>query len=352
MAARLGMRGSFGHFMYVNAADDLIRLGRWDEAADRLQRAERLELALTAAVLHHGLAGRLHALRGEIEPARAGSSVRWSCSPRDCPPSSARRCTALAALELAEGDPRRPGGTSMPRSPRWATTRPAVRAGADGARRARRGRRGGAGARPRARTSGPATARARALLGELERVEAGPPDVTAHRLTARAELARAAGEHDRSAGGPRRRHGRSSSEPYPAAWARFRHAEAQLGAGGDRRVAAALLEQAHAVATALGARPLRAEVEALARRARLPLPAGDHGRQGAGRRRARADDRESGGPRAARGRPDNREIAERLFITPKTVGTHVAHIFDKLGVHNRVEAAGRAHRLGVVSPRR
>ena len=44
----------------------------------------------------------------------------------------------------------------------------------------------------------------------------------------------------------------------------------------------------------------------------------------------------------------NREIAERLFISQKTVGTHVGHIFDKLGVHNRVEAAGRARRLGVL----
>ena len=31
-AARLGMRGSFGSFMYVNAIDDLLRLGRWEEA--------------------------------------------------------------------------------------------------------------------------------------------------------------------------------------------------------------------------------------------------------------------------------------------------------------------------------
>ena len=41
----------------------------------------------------------------------------------------------------------------------------------------------------------------------------------------------------------------------------------------------------------------------------------------------------------------NREIGERLFISQKTVGTHLGHIFDKLGVHNRVEAAGRAREL-------
>ena len=32
----------------------------------------------------------------------------------------------------------------------------------------------------------------------------------------------------------------------------------------------------------------------------------------------------------------------------KTVGAHLAHIFDKLDVHSRVEAAGRAHQFGMV----
>ena len=43
----------------------------------------------------------------------------------------------------------------------------------------------------------------------------------------------------------------------------------------------------------------------------------------------------------------NREIAARLFISQKTVGAHMAHIYAKLGVHSRVEAAGRARQLGV-----
>ena len=45
----------------------------------------------------------------------------------------------------------------------------------------------------------------------------------------------------------------------------------------------------------------------------------------------------------------NREIAARLFISQKTVGAHMAHIYAKLGVHSRVEAAGRAQRLGVLT---
>ncbi len=42
----------------------------------------------------------------------------------------------------------------------------------------------------------------------------------------------------------------------------------------------------------------------------------------------------------------NREIASRLFISEKTVSTHIGHIYDKLGVHSRVEAAGRARAIG------
>lgn len=38
----------------------------------------------------------------------------------------------------------------------------------------------------------------------------------------------------------------------------------------------------------------------------------------------------------------NREIAERLCITPRTVGTHIEHILAKLDLPNRAAAAARA----------
>jgi DNA-binding NarL/FixJ family response regulator len=43
----------------------------------------------------------------------------------------------------------------------------------------------------------------------------------------------------------------------------------------------------------------------------------------------------------------NRQIAQALFISPKTAGVHVSNILAKLGVAGRVEAGAVAHRLGL-----
>lgn len=39
----------------------------------------------------------------------------------------------------------------------------------------------------------------------------------------------------------------------------------------------------------------------------------------------------------------NREVAERLFVSPKTVESHLSHVFTKLDVRNRVELAALLH---------
>lgn len=130
-----------------------------------------------------------------------------------------------------------------------------------------------------------------------------------------------------------------------------------------REAAVLLLTQAHTAAVTMGARPLADELELLAQRARFPLPglipdatAGT----APGRTRATAEapapsaaPAESLGltPRerevlrlVADGR-SNRQIADALFISPKTASVHVSNILAKLGVSGRGEAGAVAHRL-------
>jgi DNA-binding NarL/FixJ family response regulator len=45
----------------------------------------------------------------------------------------------------------------------------------------------------------------------------------------------------------------------------------------------------------------------------------------------------------------NKEIAERLFLSPHTVKEHTSALYRKLGVRNRAEAVQRAERLGLTA---
>ena len=102
------------------------------------------------------------------------------------------------------------------------------------------------------------------------------------------------------------------------------------------------------------AKPSLGRTERLAQRARITLAAADHSPP-ADRSRVASDlgltprEVEVLG-QLADGRTD-REIAESLFISKKTVSVHVSNILRKLDVVNRVEAGkvGQAQRLGATS---
>jgi DNA-binding CsgD family transcriptional regulator len=104
--------------------------------------------------------------------------------------------------------------------------------------------------------------------------------------------------------------------------------------------AEALLAEVREIGQRLGARPLLARADSLAAKL-LPQPA-----KVAGGSRLSAREIEVLQLVAA-GR-SNLEIAEALFVSPRTVTTHLTHIFDKLDVEGRAEAVALALRQGVI----
>ena len=122
-----------------------------------------------------------------------------------------------------------------------------------------------------------------------------------------------------------------------------------LAAAGERELAIERLCDAYRVARKLGARPLAAdaanELGALGESvvARLGVRAEADAEGGGLSRREREVLR-----LVAVGRT-NREIAHDLFLSPRTVDMHVRNILRKLDCRSRVEAAGRARELGMMT---
>jgi DNA-binding CsgD family transcriptional regulator/tetratricopeptide (TPR) repeat protein len=228
-----------------------------------------------------------------------------------------------------------------------------------------------------------------------------------HLATARAHLTRIRGKPDAALWDQLARGWHAIRNPYLTAKARWWEASAVLQARGDRTRARTAIHEAWRFASELPARPLLRELANLAQRGRIPLPVtaagdvprervpvgpgrpvpdlrvvgvattsapytagtGDNGRGAMvldGAERGRIAERllpptaapTTGAfglsPREnevllvlAEGRT-NREIADRLFISERTVGVHVRKILAKLGVSGRVEAASVAIRLGLV----
>jgi DNA-binding NarL/FixJ family response regulator len=138
----------------------------------------------------------------------------------------------------------------------------------------------------------------------------------------------------------------AGGSPQALADARYRLAEALLGAGGGRTEAATALRQALQGARDMRILPLVREIEGLAKRARIELEAaapataleGPGARLGLTRRELEV-------LRLIAAGRTNREIATRLFVGEKTVATHVSNILGKLGASNRVEAVAIASRV-------
>jgi DNA-binding NarL/FixJ family response regulator len=200
--------------------------------------------------------------------------------------------------------------------------------------------------------------RARELLTVASRAatDAAPitPNAAGWDLLARAEHARASASADRATGAAAQQWADAAAawdrleRPPLAAYCRWRQAEALIAAGASRAEASVPLRDAHAVAARIGARPLAAELELLAQRARLDLappvagpPSGKRALEEALGLTPREADVLA---LIARGYT-NREIASTLVISVKTAGVHVSHILRKLDAPNRLEAAAIAHRL-------
>jgi ATP/maltotriose-dependent transcriptional regulator MalT len=204
-----------------------------------------------------------------------------------------------------------------------------------------------------------ALARARIHLDRLEAAaQDGGPVERAWLAVGRAEAARARGEDDPALWRQAAEDWDALSRPYCAATARWRQAEALVGAE-DRTAAGEVSALALEVAERLGAGWLTAELQGLRARARLEVPVGAGGHAGNGDDGAAKDD----GPAEelpfgltprelqvltliAEG-ATNRQIGTALFMAEKTASVHVSRILTKLGVRSRTQAAAMAHRLHI-----
>jgi DNA-binding CsgD family transcriptional regulator len=185
-----------------------------------------------------------------------------------------------------------------------------------------------------------------AMLAQLPR-DKRPPRAEAYRLLTAAEAARAGGRDDPAVWEDAASAFRELEERYTLAYVLTRQADAHLGEN-DLEAATRTLREAHGITTALGERPVRKEIEALAQRSRISLDESvEEPSDAIADRGITAREREVLALLAEGA--SNREIAEALVISEKTASVHVSHILAKLGARNRAEAATIAHRLGLRS---
>jgi DNA-binding CsgD family transcriptional regulator/tetratricopeptide (TPR) repeat protein len=369
-AARVGLERRYGAGLRASAGDILMRSGRWDEAdqmtaagrdggEDRsgaiYLRATRV-LFLTARGESEAaaveLAGANELAIGDIDPDVRAYLLQASAeyALHDGRPADALRAAQEALAEFAGSD------EMLLVAPLLVAGMAAAADLADNGRAFRDQKAVAAG-----------QAAGEGLVDQAQMLAAGSPmgatatpSVAAAIATVEAERTRLDGSSDPTAWLAAAEAWDRVPMPYPAARARARAAEAILLARGPREDAATLLRAAHAAATTLGAVPLRTAIEAIATRSRIVIAAPAAAPAEAPADEAVAAASEPTDPArilglsarewevlelVAAGR-SNAEIADTLYISPKTASVHVTHILDKLGVNNRVEAATIAVRVG------
>lgn len=370
-ARTLGVERTYGGLLLAIAAKAALALGRWDEADGFLRLGLDRDPVGPSGIRLRIQRGRLDTFRGDL--AAAADALGSARAADEAVGGTEDRPALLAALaELAAIQGRatearaavteglRMASDGLPDPALASLAAAGLRVEADVAARARahRDEPGLEEARRRAQAIIGHVERIAAMLGVPEGVATAVVEPARDRVVAalcRAE-ARRLEERDEPTDWLALADGFDSiGRPYPAAYARFRAGAGLLRARGSRPEAKTALSAARSTAARLGARPLLAEIDLLARQARLDLAPGTDvddapgtppGRTGAA---AGLDltARELEVLRLLAAGWSNQEIAGALFISRKTASVHASNIYDKLGAANRVEAAAIAHRLGL-----
>ncbi|MGW1374624.1 helix-turn-helix transcriptional regulator [Streptomyces sp. NPDC002446] len=362
LTTRYGLKDNTSWVM-GNRAESLQSLGRWEEASRTATEARRLGQSRRAIALATNRLTDLALDQGELAEAERELAVAQEhYGTHDVQPQHAIPM-ARNALRIAVGQGRLldarsilgqaldagfPPGTQRYAWPLlWSAT--AAESDARGLPAAEPGR--------------------AAILARVRDAAKKLPTLTpvweAYALAVDAELRRAEGRETPDAWAGAVAAFEPLERPHELARACYRWAESLLHgseratAGLDgrtpREAAVLLLTQAHTAAEAMGARPLAGELALLAQRARIPLSglipaAGAEAPASAAAADAPAASlgltpRERDVLRLVADGRSNRQIADALFISPKTASVHVSNILAKLGVSGRGEAGAVAHRL-------